>query len=291
MMLKTSVSGARDRPISSTFARLLIIVFGCSLVLFTAISEACKLPADYQGPSNFELVQLADSIVIARANSFVLNKDDAFVRFNVIEKIKGATDLKQLSLEGWDKFEGAGNDTDFSQPRPGAFSGSCIPFDYRKGALYLLFLRSEGKNVELLDFPFTRVNEEITPDSNWLMAVRKYVQISEVKDKQRRDEELSGLLQWSESNGSSYPFAAPIASDLRRHFATPSWYKSAPELLQIFNSGTDESIKLRTAGSLFRLICSQTGTPPMDLLERLSKQQALSLSEAKAELCVNKQSD
>ncbi len=195
-------------------------------------TSACKVSADYLRPSNYELVKLADSIVVARASKFD-NKPGEIgtVTFQILEVLKGNFNGLYLDINGYDGFLGDSKSGDFSEPRPGALAGSCIAMDYRRGTLYLLFLKKSGEGDSatwaMLSEPFSRVNEEINLASPWLETVRQYVHIGNLRDYEKEKKALYELKSQVEKDNSEYSIA--LTQDIDSYFSTPSDLKSCED--------------------------------------------------------------
>ncbi len=210
------------------------MAWGCSLV------DGALLP------TNFELVQTSDAIVLAQATEETRRGSGSFtgVRFTIVEMLRGSYPEKVLALAGGLPFAGASPEDDFSRARPGAFAGSCTAFDYRIGHLYVLFLERHDAKWDLHRVAFSRVNEEVaSADSPWVSAVREYSRIADLGDYERRKQALIAL---------SHRASPPLARDIERHFATPTAAKSVADLLALYRAAKNKDTHVARA-ALFGL--------------------------------------
>jgi hypothetical protein len=204
---------------------------------------ACTLSPDYRKPSNYELVRDTPVIVLARAESVQHTEPpgDAakygFRNYRVVmsqvEPIKGQLSTPRFSLEAWYAFRGAGDETDFSTVRPGASEGACNAFDFRVGALYVLFFqRGEGGRLVLDGPPYSRISEEVAGvESPWIAAVRHYARIAALRNDAAEEQALKALLPMPREASASLP--AALEQDVQRHFQNANSAKPLKSLLAL----------------------------------------------------------
>ena len=201
----------------------------------------------YLQPTNYEIVRLAEAIVIGRASEFRTLPspygERSGVRFQVVEVIKGPFPENRLDLEGDNRFLGTSDPADFKLARPGADSGGCQAYDYRLGELYVLLLqklpsevaKAIGTGWAILPFSFVRANEEVARvDAPWAEAVRRY---ADVRSPFGSPEERSALLELqrlARAEPASFHFPLGLAADIERHFKKPTDQKSAQQLVALF---------------------------------------------------------
>lgn|GEM_PF-2153090 len=150
---------------------------------------ACTPPPGYRTPTNFELVQKADLIVLARV---VDGPDDpfgerAFVAIEPVRVLKGTVPGDPLRIHGSLKWNGR---TVPSMPTPLAsahFStgmGACIRLFYPKGGLIVaMFQRTDVSDKHAHPYsmtplfePLSRSAEDVeSADGVWVKAVETYV--------------------------------------------------------------------------------------------------------------------
>src|SRR4051812_47894657 len=112
-----------------------LICLGVLAVGFLAAAPvaACSVTSDYVRPSNFELVQIADVILVASAVSEGKVGDEPSVAFAVESAVKGEAPSR-LVLPGADLGQPRpSNLADLSGPNPEAMAGTCNRVTFRKG--------------------------------------------------------------------------------------------------------------------------------------------------------------
>jgi len=168
------------------------------LLVLASPALACSPTPDYIRPSNFELAQIADAIVVATPISEQRAKSGdpwgAVVTFEVREALKG--DLSgQIAVRGLQigrTFPSAANDIRFSHPE--GHAGPCNRMTMAKGGTYLLFLARDGARYATLGYPFSRVSEDYAgPDSLWSQTVRAYLEIQRSTPPMAQLERLEAL--------------------------------------------------------------------------------------------------
>src|SRR5687768_7660121 len=146
----------------NTCLRLWRAVLALCFLLPRADSTACSVVFGYTRPTNYELVQGADAIVLARADSFkrqerlASGKSLGIFKFKVLERTKGDFDEKELLVEGDNDIRSWGDPNDLSFTK--GDHGPCNPTDYKLKATYVLFLQKWNGKWLVGGPPFTRVN-------------------------------------------------------------------------------------------------------------------------------------
>jgi hypothetical protein len=138
-------------------------------------SFACSVADTYVRPTNFELVRLADAIIVATPIALVGHN---VIRFRVEQVVKG-TPPGEVVL-GWLSMAPGtpSNLDDLSRAHPDAYRGACRRGRFAPGERYLLFIGGRGGEDSwyLLEQPFSRVSEDYRgEDTAWQRTVRRYV--------------------------------------------------------------------------------------------------------------------
>ncbi len=160
-------------------------VIGSAVVAGALLAQsalACSVTADYVVPSNFELVQIADAIVVATPLGQTGSWDEIAgpsVRFRVQETLKGETPRQLLLPQATLGQVAIGDPNRLIGAHPDAHSGGCIRRTFRRGQPAVLFLARDVEGQwNLLGFPFARVSEDyFGPDALWPRTVRDYLTI------------------------------------------------------------------------------------------------------------------
>jgi hypothetical protein len=163
--------------------------------LFAPTAIACSPVFDYVRPSNFELVQLADVIVVATAQDPELG--GAGVSFKVTRTLKGEAppnfEIRHLILGNAKRSDSS----QIAEPNEEAYMGPCTRMTLAKGRAYVMFLeRDEGGDLLQLSYPFTRVNEDYAgPNALWTQTIQTYVDLQRRFDAMEQLNQLESLMK------------------------------------------------------------------------------------------------
>lgn len=143
----------------------------------------------YRVPSNFELIQQADLVVLARvkagpgaediraANSW----DEQQIELEPIRAIKGVLPSEVLRLEGYTGERGhsfAAHPTPLHRAHPSSFQGACVRQEYAPGALLVATFERTDKGYRPLRSAFARVAEDVEGENGaWVRAADAYARI------------------------------------------------------------------------------------------------------------------
>jgi hypothetical protein len=194
-------------------------------------ARACSVDSDYVRPSNFELVQIADAIVVATAVRGLEEDDDSMVDFRIDTNLKGAGPQTFRSDSARLGATHASDLNDLSASHPEGHAGPCNRYTFRKGGRYLLFLsRDKGGEWRTLGYPFSRISEDYSEQSVWARTVRRYIGIQEQLGPIEEVESLAGMLESKRGPGGETLADAELA-DIRDHLSSLSPWKPTPFLL------------------------------------------------------------
>ncbi|HEX8191692.1 MAG TPA: hypothetical protein VF552_02225 [Allosphingosinicella sp.] len=158
--------------------RLMLALAALAAALTPAASRACSLDEHYIPASNFELVQMADAIVIASARRQARGSDgERQVVFRTHSAVKG-TAPQDIALPDTRLGRTRPSDNqDLSTVNPDADHGMCNRTTFSWGQRYLLFLqRGESGGWTQVGMAYARVNEDYTGEDNaWTRTVRRYL--------------------------------------------------------------------------------------------------------------------
>lgn len=202
---------------------------------------ACTPPETFYTPSNFELVQEADAIVVAVAvreeKGDSDDTDDTDVVFQVDSVLKGLppSEVRQSrSRLGQPVKSDPGT---IWLPHPDGYSGTCLRTTFQKGEKYVLFLEAENDATYVVAlFPRTRVNEDFYGlDSLWMRTIFYYLNVQKSYDSM---EQLDALKQRYKQ------LVGPQLNEIDRQLAINIWvhlnyispFKPTPYLVDTWTS-------------------------------------------------------
>jgi hypothetical protein len=163
-----------------------------AVALAAGSAHACEPVRGYRIPTNIELVQDADVIVLARVVSGpapgaavgVPWSGPGQVLLDPIEPLKGSPAGKALRLFGT-TVERNGRPvkaapTPLTEAHPSAYEGACVRVKYSPGTLVVAMFKRSPQGLRELSFPFARETEDVAgPNATWVRAVRYYVAASQ----------------------------------------------------------------------------------------------------------------
>lgn len=211
------------------------IISGFVALIAVAPASACSVVETYIRPSNFELVQIADAIVVARAENDVQSGSAVpAVAFRIEASLKGqAPDRIVLPFASIGKPI-ASNLSDLSESNPEGHMGPCNRTTFARGSRYLMFLeRGEKGGWRELGFPFSRINEDyIGEDNAWMRAVRRYLRLQKSRPPM---EQIAALTRMAETrlDDEARPLADAERADIADHLRSISPWKPTAHLLDL----------------------------------------------------------
>lgn len=151
---------------------------------FATSASACTLARGTILPTNFELVQLADAIVIAKVISgfHATQWDtplDKSVYVQIESKLKGDAPA-EIELKGFVIGSPPPSDPDeLARANPEAYHGACSRYTFALNDSYVLFLRKDASGRwGTLDYAFSRTSEDyFGPNSLWVRAIETYADV------------------------------------------------------------------------------------------------------------------
>ena len=223
------------------FAFSLMVLFS----LTSANTYACSVTNDYFRPSNFELIESADAIVIAKITGS--QKEKGFVRgakspvFKIVDHVKNDSVIEIASGHSYvssdpQRQPPSSNPDTISEPHPDSFSGACNRYLFQKGKTYVLFLNEYDGKYGIGGAPFSRIAEDYYgKDSSWMKAIDFYLHIQNVPDRYQQLEELKAeyenLKSFSEDS-----FEHMLSLDIADHLMSQSPKKPTQYLLESYKA-------------------------------------------------------
>ncbi|HEX8366250.1 MAG TPA: hypothetical protein VF603_13295 [Allosphingosinicella sp.] len=198
-------------------------------------ATACSVAGDYVRPSNFELVQIADAIVIARPERRVGRRSDSRLVFRIEATVKGAPP-ERVTLEDAALGRTRPSDLeDLSRANPESYSGPCDRMTFSRGRRYLLFLeRAPDGGWQQLGFAFSRINEDYAGEDNaWMRSVRRYLRLQQTLAPMEQIAALRRMVETGrDPEGQS--LSAAERTDIADHLGSISQWKPTFFLLDLY---------------------------------------------------------
>ena len=219
-----------------------LIVF---LSLISANAYACSVTSDYYRPSNFELIESADAIIIAKITGS--EKGDGYVKgyrspvFEIVDHIKNDSVTEIASGNFYvhsnpRRQPPRSNPDGISDAHPDSFSGACNRSLLQKGQTYVLFLYEYDGKYDVGGAPFSRIAEDYHgKNSAWMNAINFYLDIQNIPDRYQQLEKLKTEYE----NLKSYPadsFEHKLSLDVADHLMSYSPKKPTQYLLESYKA-------------------------------------------------------
>ena len=198
------------------FSSLIAFALACSPVP----TAACSMISSYRVPTNLELAERADTIILGIIEREIPGQQDwdsqLVVRPTIL--LKGTALPEEIRIGGHlsDQFlrAVASDPRDLYNPNANALAGACVRSLFDRGMLVLLFIERRAGVLELANYSFARTAEDIpSPDALWVKAVRIYVEIVALPQKQRK---AALIARRDLLRASSHPDDKLLADDLDR---------------------------------------------------------------------------
>ena len=188
---------------------------------FGGAASACSVAGDYRVPTNIELVEQADLVLLAEiadaeGDQTGGNPYEARLLLKPIRAIKGELPQTQLKILGFLGRPGRSIPTALNQPHPSTMWGACIRQAYPKGGLVVAMFRSTPEGLVQIKAPFARAVEDVEgPDALWVRAAELYARLLAAPPGAARRAALEAELRRLE--GSEGEEEKAIAADIAHH--------------------------------------------------------------------------
>lgn len=195
-------------------------------------AAACSVEAGYRVPTNIELAQNADLILLARVEGEEKAKDEdqgggrPSLTLRPLIAIKGDLPKGPLLIDGLglagDRLAYLSNPYDLDSPHPQSMTGGCIRYAFLRGADVLFFFKRHGDAWVPSAEPFSRWAEDVpSADAPWVVATRLYAKAAALPEGERKallTTERDRLRAQAEAD----PVARMMALDIDRQLAGPN---------------------------------------------------------------------
>jgi hypothetical protein len=174
------------------------LLLAFALLLPSAPAAACSVGSGYHRPTNLELTEQADTILLGRVESHVPD-DDHGIGLHSLGKVvvrplillKGPELPAEVRISGYFPREGQlaerSDPADLDRPNRNTMAGGCIRYLFDKDMLVVLFFKRRNGALDLAGNAFARSAEDVpSTDAPWVKIVRLYVEIAALPAKERR---------------------------------------------------------------------------------------------------------
>ncbi len=208
--------------------RLLIALTGV-LIVAAQPAIACSVSGDYRVPTNLELVERADAIMLAVVEDGPtdidgMNGPEPTLVVRPVATLKGGPLPERMRLGGMiasGNFAVQSNPEELEQAHPLAYIGGCTRYMYVRGSTVLFFLENFQGRMLQAGHPFTRSSEDVPSDnSRWVQAVRLYVEVAALPAPERRAALLARQAALRARTGDAD--AQAIVDDIDRQLSGPN---------------------------------------------------------------------
>lgn len=195
-------------------------------LLLAAPAFACSVVQGYRVPGNFELIERADLVVLARVGDerkpAGTSRFEPNVPLTPVRIIKGTLPKSPLLVRGQtvsrDGKVYSPNPTSLREAHPSAYAGACIRQTYARGSLVLAtFVKQPDGSYQQIMSPFARAVEDVEGKASlWVRAATLYAAM------QRRSGDRTAIITAEAKRLEALrrdPGAAEIAADLRAQLA------------------------------------------------------------------------
>lgn len=207
--------------------RSLLPLIGLALLAAPLPAAACSVAPGYRVPTNIELVERADLILLGTVTDGDFEPDgtpEQMIAVEPVAALKGTMPSGPIALPAMiatDAEIQLSNPYELHEAHPQSFAGACTRYVFPRGSRVLFFLDRQDGAWREAGGPFSRWAEDVlTDDAPWLQAVRFYTEVAKLPQEDRaaaltaRRDELAAL--------GDDPVARLIAADIARQLAGPN---------------------------------------------------------------------
>ncbi|RIV75829.1 hypothetical protein [Pelagerythrobacter aerophilus] len=198
---------------------------------------ACSVAPDYRVPTNLELAEEAELVLLGRVVGEVEGADpwDRKLLVEPVQAIKGEMLEGTVSIayaglvpEDRPDFGILSNPYELNQAHPLSYIGGCIRYMFPRGTTALFFLdrAPDGEGWRPSGGPFSRWAEDVLDEqAPWLMLTQLYVDVAAAPESERKamlEAERGELAAMADD-----PVARLIAADIARQIEgpNPTWHE------------------------------------------------------------------
>lgn len=204
--------------------RMLLPLAALALLAAPLPAAACSVAAGYRVPTNLELVEAADLILLATVSPADLAPEgagDGQFEIQPLAALKGTMPAEPFAMAGMiDADALLSNPYELKDAHPQSLAGACNRYAFSRGSRVLFFLRWEGDHWRPAGGPFSRWAEDVlTDEAPWLQVVRLYAEAAGLPPGERAAYLSARRGEYGAEE--SDPVAQLIAADIARQLAGP----------------------------------------------------------------------
>jgi len=163
---------------------------------------ACSVVPDYRVPTNLELAQSAELILLGRVTGERVSADTSgwdggrAILVEPISALKGTLPTEPVAISGKSLAEGemerygvVSNPYELEAAHPASYIGGCIRYIFPRDTTVLFFLErtKDGKGWQPAGGPFSRWAEDaLSEDAPWLRLTRLYASVAAAPEGERK---------------------------------------------------------------------------------------------------------
>lgn len=174
--------------------RALAFTLAGTLLAAAQPAAACSVTDEYRLPTNLELVERADVILLATVRDSTIEEDStgrrtSYLSVEPVAVLKGAPmpaplRLPYMSAPERNNFRSDPDELERAHPES---DGLCLRYRFVRDSMVLFFLAHRNGRLVPTNEPFSRYGEDVpSADSRWVRAVRLYVEVAALPEPERR---------------------------------------------------------------------------------------------------------
>jgi hypothetical protein len=207
--------------------RPLLPLAGLALLVAPLPALACSVAPGYHVPTNLELVERADLILLGTVTDGDFEPDSTpqqMIEVEPVEALKGAMPSGPVALPAMiatDADIQLSNPYELKDAHPQSLAGACVRYVFPRGSRVLFFLDRQDGAWHEAGGPFSRWAEDVlTDDAPWLQAVRFYIEVARLPEQERAAALADRRAELGELGDD--PVAQLLAADIDRQLAGPN---------------------------------------------------------------------
>lgn len=180
---------------------MMLRLFTPLALVLPAPALACSVVNEYRVPTNLELAQSAELILLGRVTGEQQSADDdgpqsRAILVEPVAALKGSLPARPIALPGMmlatgraEKFGMLSNPYDFGMAHPASYIGGCVRYIFPQGTTALFFLKrgDDGTGWIPAGGPFSRWAEDaLSDDAPWPRLARLYARAAAMPEAERK---------------------------------------------------------------------------------------------------------